>query len=102
MAAKISLGQVELKKFVRWNVAAALALSACGVSFPVRAQTSTAPKPKVSHVQLKPMLTGTDGSATGVANFQGNYTTITAPGNQLVALAREPNCSLTLAAGTYS
>ena len=102
MAAKISLGQVELKKFVRWNVAAALALSACRVSFPVRAQTSTAPKPKVSHVQLKPMLTGTDGSATGVANFQGNYTTITAPGNQLVALAREPNCSLTLAAGTYS
>jgi hypothetical protein len=100
MVAKPNLGQVGLRKLVLWNAAAALALSACVQSSPAPAQTS--PKPKVSHVQLKPMLTGTDGLTTGIANFQGNQTTITAPGNQLVSLAREPNCSLTLAAGTYS
>jgi len=103
MSAKASLGQVGFRKLVLWNALPALVLSACVQSSPARAQTSsTGTKPKAGHVQLKPMLTGTDGSVTGTANFQGNYTTITAPGNQLVSLALEPDCSLTLAAGTYS
>jgi hypothetical protein len=47
------------------------------------------------------MVTGTDGSQTGIASFQGNFTTITTPSGAL-SLFREPNCSLTLATGTYS
>ena len=92
MSAKASLGQVGFRKLVLWNALPALVLSACVQSSPARAQTSsTGTKPKAGHVQLKPMLTGTDGSVTGTANFQGNYTTITAPGNQLVSLALEPD-----------
>ena len=102
MSAKARLGQMEWMKSVAGNAAAALVFCASVQFFPVSAQTSARPKPTISHVQLKPMLTGTDGSVTGIANFQGNHTTITATGNQLVSLAREPNCSLTLATGTYS
>jgi hypothetical protein len=60
------------------------------------------PKAVVKRGAAKPLVTGTDGSVTGVADFQGNLTTISAPGNELVSLVREPNCSLTLAAGSYS
>ncbi len=50
----------------------------------------------------KPQLTGSDGSQTGVAKFQGNLTTIAVPGGQALALARNPDCSLSLFTGTYS
>ena len=51
---------------------------------------------------VSPKLTGTDGSQTGVAKFQGNSTVITAPSGQGLVLLRQSNCALTYLAGTYS
>jgi hypothetical protein len=48
------------------------------------------------------MLTGSNGSQTGIASFQGNFTTIAAPSGQAIALYRVAGCSLTLATGSYS
>ena len=49
-----------------------------------------------------PLLTGSDGSQTGIAKFQGNLTAITAPPGQALVLPREPDCSLSLFTGTIS
>jgi hypothetical protein len=51
---------------------------------------------------VSPKLTGTDGSQTGVAEFQGNSTVITAPSGQGLVLLRQSNCALTYLTGTYS
>jgi hypothetical protein len=50
----------------------------------------------------EPLLTGTNGSQTGVAKFQGNLTAISAPSGQGLVLTREPDCSLSLFTGTIS
>jgi hypothetical protein len=50
----------------------------------------------------EPLITGTDGSQTGVAKFQGNLTAISAPSGQALVLSREPDCSLSLFTGTIS
>ena len=42
------------------------------------------------------------GSQTGIADFLGNFTTISAPSSQVLGLARETNCSLTLLTGNYT
>jgi hypothetical protein len=47
------------------------------------------------------MVSGVDGSQTGIANFFGNFTAISTPTGAL-ALGRQPNCSLGLATGTYA
>ena len=49
-----------------------------------------------------PLLTGSDGSQTGIAKFQGNLTAITAPSGQALVLPREPDCSLSLFTGTIA
>ena len=49
-----------------------------------------------------PLLTGSDGSQTGIAKFQGNLTAISAPSGQALVLAREPDCSLSLFTGAIS
>src|ERR1700761_826024 len=51
---------------------------------------------------VSPKLTGTDGSQTGVAKFQGNATVITAPSGQGLVLLRQSNCALTYLTGSYS
>jgi Bacterial Ig-like domain (group 3)/FG-GAP-like repeat len=56
----------------------------------------------VKHHRPAPELTGSDGSQTGTASFQGNFTTIVAPSGQAVALYRMPDCSLTLATGSFN
>ena len=43
-----------------------------------------------------PELTGTDGSQTGTASFEGNFTAITEPSQGLFYLARLQDCSLDL------
>ena len=43
-----------------------------------------------------PELTGTDGSQTGTASFEGNFTAITEPSQGLFLLARMKDCSLDL------
>lgn len=53
------------------------------------------------HRQLKPAITGTDGTQTGIADFSGNFTTVSTPTGAL-SLFRRANCSLSLATGTYS
>jgi hypothetical protein len=55
-----------------------------------------------THRPAKPEFTGSDGSQTGTASFQGNFTTISAPPGDVIALYRMPDCSLTLAAATYN
>jgi len=49
------------------------------------------------------MFTGSDGSATGTASFQGNFTSITQPPQSYFVIEREWDCSLTLFTGkSYS
>jgi Bacterial Ig-like domain (group 3)/FG-GAP-like repeat len=55
-----------------------------------------------SHRHVTPELTGSDGSQTGIASFKGNFTAIAGPPDQAIALYRTPNCSLTLATGSYN
>ena len=66
------------------------------------AQVAPQQTPRVRHRSVKPMITGTDGTQTGIADFFGNFTTITTSSGAALALGRESNCSLTLATGTYS
>jgi len=47
-----------------------------------------------------PKFTGTDGSQTGVASFQGNFTAITEPAASYFLLARNSDCSLSMITGT--
>ena len=66
------------------------------------AQTAT-PHVKAHQGALAdPLITGTDGSQTGIAKFQGNLTAITAPPGQSLVLSREPDCYLSLLTGTVS
>ncbi len=48
------------------------------------------------------LLTGSDGSATGTASFQGNFTFITQPQQNFFVIERESDCSLTLHTGKPS
>jgi hypothetical protein len=66
-------------------------------------QTAT-PHVKSGHqgALAEPLLTGSDGSQTGIAKFQGNLTAITAPSGQALVLSREPDCSLSLFTGTVA
>lgn len=62
------------------------------------------PSTAVAHAHrsaLRPFVQGTDGTQTGTASFFGNATTITTPSGAL-SVFRRPNCSLTLATGTYT
>lgn len=47
-------------------------------------------------------LTGSDGSQTGTADFQGNFTAISAASGQALILFRQPDCSLSLGTGAYN
>ncbi|SDE85456.1 beta strand repeat-containing protein [Terriglobus roseus] len=58
---------------------------------------------QTSEVKARPsVITGTDGTASGTASFQGNFTAISAPSGQAVGLAREADCSLNFYTGSYS
>ena len=61
----------------------------------------TRPTHLVRHRSALPMVSGLDGSQTGIADFFGNFTAISTPTGAL-ALGRQPNCSLGLATGTYA
>ena len=63
------------------------------------AQTSS-PHKTVLRRNAKSKFTGDNGS-TGTADFQGNFTTIQVPSGQALVLFRQPDCSLSLGAGTY-
>ena len=52
------------------------------------------------HEPLRPQLQGSDGTETGTASFLGNSTTISTPTGAL-SVFRRPDCSLSLATGTY-
>jgi hypothetical protein len=66
------------------------------------AQIATPPAPRARHRSAKPMVTGTDGTQTGTADFLGNFTTITTSSGAALALGRESDCTLTLATGNYT
>jgi hypothetical protein len=100
VAMVVNLEMISVRRWLGCGLALVLAASwLCGTH--VHAQQQR-PKRAVKRAAAKSMLTGSDGSMTGVANFQGNRTTIAAAGNQLVSLAVAPNCSLIFATGTYS
>src|SRR5208282_4397521 len=68
----------------------------------LNAQIAPRQTPRVRHQSVKPMITGTDGTQTGTADFFGNFTTITTSSGAALALGRESNCTLTLATGNYT
>jgi hypothetical protein len=93
-----------MEKFLRTAsilcLAASLAISL--LRQPAFAQTIS-PHVKAHQGALaKPLLTGSDGSQTGIAKFQGNLTAITAPPGQALAISREPDCSLSLFTGSVA
>jgi hypothetical protein len=79
-----------------------LGMCAVAQQAPLCAQAPAQQKAGVKRHAARPLVTGTDGSVTGTAKFQGNATTIAAPAGEIIGLAREPNCSLTFATGSYS
>jgi len=82
-------------------VSFALAVLLCASSLLAQAPDAARALQLRHRVPARPAVTGTDGSQTGTANFQGNFTTITAPGGSALVLGRKANCSLSLATGTY-
>jgi VCBS repeat protein len=66
----------------------------------LNAQVANRPTHHGRHRSALPMVSGVDGSQTGIADFFGNFTAISVPTGAL-ALGRQPNCSLGLATGTY-
>jgi hypothetical protein len=52
--------------------------------------------PNAQRGLARPRLTGTDGSQTGIAAFQGNFTGIQVPSGAVFVMAREADCSLGL------
>jgi|ERR1039458_3149942 hypothetical protein len=51
-------------------------------------------------IHAHPMFTGTDGSHTGIASFQGNFTAVAQPSGSCFFLLRGANCSLSQITGT--
>ena len=78
-----------------------LLCSSLGQAALLNAQITNRPTPHTKHRSAEPMISGVDGSQTGIANFFGNFTAISTPSGAL-ALGRQPNCSLGLATGTYA
>jgi hypothetical protein len=76
------------------------------VGFAFKARSQSAPtrnlRKQVVHKSPRPLLTGTDGSETGIADFLGNFTTITSPSQSYFLIQRQPDCSLTLFTGDSS
>jgi Bacterial Ig-like domain (group 3)/FG-GAP-like repeat len=95
-----------MKKFLRIAVTpvvlATLSLAINLFERPALAQVAPHKTSTRQGGSAEPLLTGTDGSTTGVAKFQGNFTAITAPSGQVLALVRQANCALLFLTGTYS
>lgn len=84
-------------------VALILASTLSGRLSLAQSKPQTSPHVKAHQGPLaEPLLTGTDGSQTGIAKFQGNLTAITAPPGQALVVSREPDCSLSLFTGTIA
>ena len=96
-----------MQKFIRITIASiafVVLILAASLSAQQSLAQATHPHKTSAHqgASAGPLLTGDDGTQTGVAKFQGNFTAITAPSGQVLALTREPDCSLTLLTGSYS
>lgn len=74
-------------------------LASCAL---LSAQIAPRPAHSTRNRSVKPMITGTDGTQTGTADFFGNFTTITTAAGAALALGRESDCTLTLATGNYT
>jgi hypothetical protein len=94
----------KLSRLVLVPVAFAAFTLATSLSEPLSLAQTTRPHVKSAHqgALAEPLITGTDGSQTGVAKFQGHLTAISAPSGQALVLSREPDCSLSLFTGTIS
>jgi Bacterial Ig-like domain (group 3)/FG-GAP-like repeat/FG-GAP repeat len=70
-------------------------------AFEARSQKGAIGK-RHAHRSTHPLLTGSDGSETGIADFLGNFTAITSASQSTFLLQRQPDCSLTLYSGVAS
>ena len=96
---------LKLSRFAALLALLAFTLTTVVFGYCTVAQTTSARPHQRSgqkSASISPHLTGTDGSQTGVAKFQGNSTVITAPSGQVLALLRQTNCSLLFLTGTYN
>ena len=55
---------------------------------------------ETTHPRIRPLVTGTDGSQTGIASFQGDFTAISNSSSNLFLLQRQADCSLSLITAT--
>jgi hypothetical protein len=88
-----------------WLSPALLMLLVSQVLLPVKAQLhgqSLGPRTRIIKRNATSKFTGSDGSQTGTADFQGNFTAISALPGQALILFRQPDCSLSLGTGTYN
>jgi hypothetical protein len=83
-------------------IAFSLTTASSGSVFAQTASAHPHQRPHRKSALVSPKFIGTDGTQTGVAKFQGNYTVITAPPGQALALVRESGCSLLFVTGSYT
>jgi hypothetical protein len=62
---------------------------------------SLTPGTRIIKRNVTSKFTGSDGSTSGTADFQGNFTAISALPGQALILFRQPDCSLSLGTGSY-
>jgi hypothetical protein len=95
----------DLGSIATWLSPALLMLLVTQVLLPGATQLhgqSLSPRSRVIKRNATSRFTGSDGSQTGTADFQGNFTAISAAPGQALILFRQPDCSLSLGTGTYN
>jgi len=87
----------------RWmrTALAACLLATVSLSPATQAQATAPAVARPHRSAMRPFVQGTDGTETGTASFFGNATAISTPTGAL-SVFRRPNCSLSLAEGTYT
>jgi hypothetical protein len=81
--------------------AASLLAPQLQAQMPAQSARAARQRTALRHQPVRPQLQGSDGTQTGTASFLGNATTISTPSGAL-SIFRRPNCSLSLATGTYT
>jgi hypothetical protein len=95
----------DLGSIAAWLSPALLILLVTQVFLPGPIQLhgqSLSPQSRVIRRNATSKFTGSDGTQTGTADFQGNFTAISALPGQALILFRQPDCTLSLGTGTYN
>jgi len=81
------------------DTAMAIKILTAGDAPAARAALATLPRPQEAPL---PKITGTDGTTTGTAAFQGNFTVVSEPNGSYFLLERRTDCSLSLVSASSS